>query len=147
MTFPEFNENGDLPVGIYQATLPEVVEQFGTQNLKRRRVSQRLIRIYELAVRTKHLRRFIVVGSCVTEKLHPNDVDIFLLMNDEFDPEKVSGESAIIFSNLAAQEYEGANVFWLRSFAAIGGERNAVEDWQYKRDETRRGIVEVISYD
>jgi hypothetical protein len=48
---------------------------------------------------------------------------------------------------LAAQEYEGASVFWLRSFAAIGGEQNAVEDWQYKRDETRRGIVEVIIND
>ncbi|MDQ3132733.1 MAG: hypothetical protein M3Q99_18440, partial [Acidobacteriota bacterium] len=109
--------------------------------------AQRLVRIYKLAVGTKHLKRFIVFGSFVTEKLYPNDVDIFLLMNDEFDPEKVSGESAIIFSNLAAQEYEGASVFWLRSFAAIGGERNAVEDWQYKRDETQRGIVEVIIND
>jgi hypothetical protein len=29
MTFPEFNENGDLPVGIYQATLQEVLDHFG----------------------------------------------------------------------------------------------------------------------
>ena len=147
MTFPDFNENGDLPVGIYEATLQEVVEHFGTQNLKRRRVAQRLIRIYELAVRTKHLKRFIVFGSFVTDKPYPNDVDIFLLMNDDFDPEKISGESAVIFNNLAAQEFEGASVFWLRSFAAVGGEQSAVEDWQYKRDETRRGIVEVLSYD
>ena len=82
MTFPEFDENGDLPVGIYEATLQEVVEYFGTQNLKRRRVAQRLVRIYELAVGTKHLKRFIVFGSFVTEKLYPNNVDIFLLMND-----------------------------------------------------------------
>ena len=147
MTFPEFNENGDLPIEIYQATLQEVVEHFGTPNLHRRRVAQRLVRIYDLAIQTKQLKRFIVFGSFVTEKFYPNDVDIFLLMNDEFEPEKVSGESAIIFSNLAAQEYEGASVFWLRSFAAIGGEQNAVEDWQYKRDETRRGIVEVIVND
>ena len=147
MTFPEFNENGDLPVDIYKATLREVVEHFGTQNLQRRRVAQRLVRIYELAVRTQHLKRFIIFGSFVTDKQHPNDADIFLLMDDLFDPNQVSGESAIIFSNLAAQEYEGASVFWLRSFAAIGGEQNAVEDWQYKRDETRRGIVEVTSYD
>lgn len=147
MTFPQFNENGDLPVGIYKATLQEVLDHFGRQNLQRRKVAQRLVRIYDLAIRTKHLKRFVVFGSFITEKLYPNDVDIFLLMEDEFDPNQVSGESAIIFSNLAAQEYEGASVFWLRSFAAIGGEQNAVEDWQYKRDETRRGIVEVTIND
>jgi hypothetical protein len=147
MVFPEFNENGDLPVDVYKATLPEVVEHFGTQNLQRRRIAQRLVRIYDLASRTKHLKRFIIFGSFITEKNHPNDIDIFLLMDDDFEPNEVSGESAIIFSNLAAQEYEGASVFWLRSFAAIGGEQNAVEDWQYKRDETRRGIVEVIISD
>lgn len=147
MTFPEFNENGDLPVGIYQATLQEVVEHFGTQNLQRRRVAQRLARIHQSAVRTGHLARFIVFGSFVTDKPSPNDVDIFLLMEDTFDPEQVSEESAIIFNNRAAQEYEGASVFWLRRFAAIGGEQTAIEDWQYKRDETRRGIVEVINRD
>lgn len=147
MIFPDFNENGDLPIGIYEATLQEVVEHFGTQNLERRRISQRLIRVYDLAIRTKYLKRFIVFGSLVTAKLYPNDIDIFLLMDDDFEPKDMSGESAIIFSNLAAQEYEGASVFWLRSFAAIGGEQNAVEDWQYKRDETRRGIVEVIIND
>ncbi|HMS41429.1 MAG TPA: hypothetical protein PKE69_14450 [Pyrinomonadaceae bacterium] len=147
MNFPEFNENGDLPIDIYQATLQEVVEHFGTQNLQRRRIAQRLVRIYDLAIRTNHLKRFIIFGSFITAKNYPNDVDIFLLMDDDFEPNDVSGESAIIFSNLAAQEYEGASVFWLRSFAALGGEQNAVEDWQYKRDETRRGIVEVIIND
>jgi len=145
MTFPEFDENGDLPVDVYRATLPEVVEHFGTLTLQRRRIAQRLIRIFDLAFRTKYLKRFVIFGSFVTAKLYPNDIDIFLLMDDEFDPNQISGESAIIFSNLAAQEYEGASVFWLRSFAAIGGEQNAVEDWQYKRDETRRGIVEIIN--
>ena len=147
MTFPDFNENGDLPVGIYKGTLQEIVEYFGAPNLERRRVAQRLTRTYDLAIRTKHLKRFIVFGLFVTAKLYSNDIDIFLLMDDDFDPNQVSGESAIIFSNLAAQEYEGASVFWLRSFAAIGGEQNAVEDWQFKRDETRRGIVEVIIND
>jgi hypothetical protein len=55
MTFPEFNENGDLPVAIYKATLQEVVEHFGTQNLQRRRIAQRLVRIYDLAIRANLL--------------------------------------------------------------------------------------------
>ncbi len=147
MTFPEFDENGDLPVGIYKATLWQVVEHFGRQNKQRRIVAQRLARIYNLAKQTGHLARFIIFGSFVTNKLHPNDVDIFLLMDDNFDDKKIIGESAKIFNNLATQQNEGASVFWLRRFAAIGGEQAAVEDWQYKRDETRRGIVEVIEND
>ena len=35
MKFPEFNENGDLPISIYQATLQEVVEHFGNGSLQR----------------------------------------------------------------------------------------------------------------
>ncbi len=147
MIFPEFNENGDLPVGIYKATLWQIVEHFGRQNKQRRLVAQRLVRIYNLAKQTKHLARFIIFGSFVTNKLYPNDVDIFLLMEDSFDDKQMIGEPAAIFSNLATQQNEGASVFWLRRFAAIGGEQAVIEDWQYKRDETRRGIVEVIVND
>jgi hypothetical protein len=42
---------------------------------------------------------------------------------------------------------EGASVFWIRRLAAIDGEQEALEHWQIKRDNTRRGIVEVISND
>ena len=31
--------------------------------------------------------------------------------------------------------------------AAIGGEEEALKDWQVKRDGSRRGIVEVIAHD
>ncbi len=147
MLFPEFDDNGDLPVGVYESTLDEVVEHFGTQNPRRRGIAHRLVRIYDFAVGTGELKRFIIFGSFVTDKVDPNDIDIFLLMNDSFDPTAVVGEASVIFNNLAAQEYEGASIFWLRSFAAMGGEHAAVEDWQYKRDDTRRGIVEVIGHD
>ena len=146
-TWPDFDVNGDLPVGIHRATLAEAVERFGTASVQRRVVAQRLKRIYELASGTGHLARFIVFGSFVTSKPDPNDVDIFLLMEDSFVPKQISGEVEIIFNHLAAQEYEGASVFWLKRSGAIGGEQSAVEDWQIKRDKTRRGVVEVISRD
>jgi hypothetical protein len=40
--------------------------------------------------------------------------------------------------------YFGASIFWVRRMAALGGEAVAIEDWQIKRDGTRRGIVEII---
>ena len=69
------------------------------------------------------------------------------LMEDTFDSAQLSGEEVIIFDNMAAQNSEGASVFWIRRLAAIGGEQAALEDWQIKRDRTRRGVVEVIIND
>ena len=145
--WPAFDNNGDLPVGIYRATLTEVLEHFGTGSLQRRLVGQRLERIYTLAVSTGQVLRFTVFGSFVTAKPNPGDVDVFLIMQDTFDAHQVRGEAAIIFDHLAVQNVEGASVFWIRQLAAIGGEHEALEHWQIKRDQTRRGIVEVISDD
>jgi hypothetical protein len=143
----EFNSNGDLPVGIYQATIIEVIQYFGTSTLQRQIIARRLERIYNLARGTGQLARFIVFGSFVTAKPDPNDVDIFILMEDTFDSNQVVGAVAIIFNHTAAQNTEGASVFWIRRMAAIGGEQEAIEHWQIKRDQTKRGIIEVISDD
>lgn len=140
----EFNENGDLPVGIHQASLADVINHFGTTTVQRQIVALRLARIYQLAKSTRHLARFIIFGSFITAKPNPNDVDIILIMDDDFDSSQVTGEAALIFDHLVVQNYEGASVFWIRKLAAIGGEQAAIEDWQIKRDSTRRGIVEVV---
>lgn len=145
--WPEFDSNGDLPVGIYRATLIEVIQHFGTRTVQRRLIGQRLERIYNLALSTGQVARFAVFGSFVTAKPAPGDVDIFLIMEDTFDAYQVQGEAAIIFDHLAVQNVEGASVFWIRRLAAIGGEHAALEHWQTKRDQTRRGIVEVIGDD
>jgi len=68
-----------------------------------------------------------------------------MLMEDTFDSSKVTGEAAIIFDHLAAQNIEGASVFWIRRMAAIGGEEAALEYWQIKRNSSKRGIVEVVT--
>lgn len=73
----------------------------------------------------------------------PDDVDVFLLMDDAFDAGALEGEAAILFNHPAAQAYFGASVFWLRRLAALDGEQATIEYWQVKRDGTRRGIVEV----
>jgi hypothetical protein len=82
---PAFNEDGDLPPGVHQATLREVLERFGHGTIQRRAVSERLARIYGLASSTGHLARFVVFGSFVTAEEEPGDVDIVLLMEDTFD--------------------------------------------------------------
>ena len=145
--WPKFNRNGDLPPGIHKATLRDVVEHFGKGTLQREVVAQRLKRLYTLAVETGQVGRFIVFGSFVSNKPNPEDVDIFLLMEDTFDVRNVSGEARILFDHMAAQNYEGASIFWVRRLAALDGEDTATEYWQLRRDGTKRGIVEVLTYD
>jgi len=145
--WPGFDKNGDLPIGIHQATLAEVLQHFGTGTVQRRLMGRRLERIHKLALSTGEVVRFVVFGSFVTAKPDPGDVDIFILMEDSFDSNQVRGETAIIFEHAAAQNVAGASVFWIRRAVAIGGAQEAVEHWQTKRDRTRRGIVEVIGDD
>lgn len=128
--WPEYDSNGDLPVGVHQATLADVIEHFGQGGFQRQAVAQRLTRIYDLTRSTEQVARFIVYGSFITAKPSPNDVDVFLLMEDSFDSNQLSGEAAVVFDHMACQNLEGASVFWVRKMAALGGEQAAIEFWQ-----------------
>jgi hypothetical protein len=140
---PAITETGDLPHGLHRASLEEVIGQFGEGTVQRKLVGIRLRRVYELAIGTRHVKRFIIFGSFVTSKLEPNDVDVFLVMDDAFDLSQVKGEATLVFDHPAAQAHFGASVFWLRKLAALPSEEEAVQGWQRKRDGTRRGIVEI----
>jgi hypothetical protein len=144
MNLPAFNEEGDLPPGIYRATLAEVLERFGQGSMQRCAVAGRLERVYQLVASTGHLARFVVFGSFVTAKEEPNDVDIVLLMQNTFDLASVTGEAALPFQHMEADSHFGASVFWTCRSGAIGGEQAMIEYWQARREGGRRGIVEVI---
>lgn len=85
----------------------------------------------------------MVFGSFVTNKNEPNDVDVFMIMDDNFNIRSLTGEARLLFDHGTAQGHFGCSVFWVRRLAAIGGEQAAVEDWQIKRDGTARGIIEI----
>jgi hypothetical protein len=140
---PDFAESGDLPVGVHSATLSEAVGRFATGSDRRKSLAMRLERVYRLAAQTGHLARFVVFGSFVTDKPEPNDVDVFMIMDDNFDVGRLAGDVAFLFDHPTAQDYFGCSVFWVRRLAAFGGEQAAIEDWQVKRDGTQRGIIEI----
>ncbi|MGH7830057.1 MAG: DUF6932 family protein [Candidatus Binatia bacterium] len=79
---PLLGKDGDLPLGIYRATLRETLRRFGKGSRQRFAVAQRLERIYRVSLDTGQLARFVVFGSFVTAKREPADVDVFLLMED-----------------------------------------------------------------
>jgi hypothetical protein len=107
-------------------------------------VGLRLERIYNVARATGHLARCVVFGSFVTAKPLPNDVDVFLLMEDTFDVSQLTGEARLLFEHAVAQTRFGASVFWLRRLAVLDDEQTMLSHWQITREGYHRGIVEII---
>jgi hypothetical protein len=52
VSLPAFNEEGELPPGVYRATLSEVLQRFGVGTVQRRAVADRLSRLHHLAAST-----------------------------------------------------------------------------------------------
>lgn len=144
MALPDLTDSGELPLGVHPASLQETLDRFGVGHPQRITVGERLERTYRVAAATGHLARFVVYGSFVTEKPQPNDVDVFVLMDDSFDGDTLHGESALLFDHAAADFHFGASVFWARRLSAMGGEQSMVEYWQAKRGGGQRGIIEIV---
>lgn len=142
MPLPELTDKGELPLGVHRASLRETLERFAVQWPQRIAVGERLERIYGVATSTGCLARFVVYGSLVTDKPDPNDVDVFLIMDDSFEGDELQDESALLFDHTAADAHFGASVFWVRRLATLGGEQAMVEYWQARRGGGKRGIIE-----
>jgi len=146
MPLPAFDSRGDLPVGVHPATLAEVIARFGQGTPQRELITARLVHIYELARATGKLLRFVIFGSYVTEKSAPNDIDIILVMADNFEVAECDERIKPLFDHLRAQQVFGASVFSIRpSTALLGSVDEFIAYWQIKRDQSRHGIIEVIS--
>lgn len=144
MPIPQLNENGELPKGVHQATLDDVVARFGGSTERRRAATAGLQRIHDLAATTGKLDRIIIFGSFVTAKPEPNDVDVVLVMIDDFEVAKCDATTRKLFDHEAAQREFGASIFWIRpSLLILDTIEEFIAYWQIKRDRTHRGIVEV----
>jgi hypothetical protein len=110
----------------------EVFTRFGSGSPERQAVTARLKRIYDLAIGTGGLDRLILFGSYVSETLTPNDVDLVLVMRDDFRPETCPAEALGLFDHhRAAREFQ-ASVFWIRPSMQVG------ETLEQFIDQTRR---------
>jgi len=141
---PLLNDSGDLPAGVHVAGWVEIEQRFGAGSKARVRALATLKHLHELAARTRSLRYFYVFGSFVSAAPDPRDVDVVLVMGDDFRLEDCQWESRALFSHAAAEARYGATVFWLREgMLPDAAMRELLRVWQTKRDGTLRGILEV----
>ena len=140
---PEFNLDGNLPEGIHSVSEDEFLDHFATSSARRKWLGERLKEILALGKSTGKVKRIFVWGSFVTVKESPNDVDILLVMSEDFQLETVPEECKDLFDYIRARVRYNADVFW--SKASIGEDTLSLwlETYQLTRDFKRRGIVEV----
>ena len=141
---PPLNENGDLPVGIHLTDWSELGPRFGTGSATRARAFAKIRLLHQLASGTGKLSRFIIFGSFVSTTADPRDVDVVLVMDEDFKVEDAPRECRTLFSHADADARYGASIFWFREgMLPPPLAEEFFETWQTKRDGTERGIVEV----
>jgi hypothetical protein len=146
MPLPAFNAVGDLPEGRHAASLDEVVARFGSGTRQREVVTDRLRRIHALAAATGHLDRLIIFGSYVSDIANPNDIDVILVMRDDFRIEDCPAALMALFDHGRAVAELGASIFWVRPDMLLGEPlERFLSHWELKRDGRRRGLVEIRS--
>jgi hypothetical protein len=96
-----------------------------------------------MALATGKVDRFLIFGSYITAKSEPNDVDIVLVMSDDFNVAHLVPDTRGIFDHQQADAHFGASIFWVRRAMLFEPLEQFVESWQNKRDGTKRGILEV----
>jgi len=144
---PAFNQDGNLPEGVYSATESEMLSRFAATSPRRKWLGERLGDLLKTARSAGKLERVFLWGSFVTSKESPNDLDAPSVMAADFDLEQVSNDCRVVFSYAQARIRFTADVFWTK--ASIGQETLDLwlDTYQLGKDLKRRGIVEVVSHD
>jgi len=141
---PEFQKDGNLPKGVHRASVDDVGTSLGASSARRKWLFGSLARIVELAKSTGKLERVIIWGSFVSHKASPQDLDLLLIMKQDFAIDHVAAEAAKLFDHVQARILFNADIFWAKS--SIGEEMIDLwlETYQMTREFEPRGIVEVI---
>jgi hypothetical protein len=140
---PEFTSEGDLPVGVHLAGWQEFQSRFGVGTPRRLWLFGRFQALVELAASTGQLRRVFIWGSFVTIKPVPRDVDTLLIMDEDFEVERVPVPARVLFDSIHSKLLFESDVFWAR--ASIGEEvlQLWLDTYQTSRNFGKRGIVEL----
>jgi hypothetical protein len=80
---PNFDEHGNLPIGIHNSNMEDVIHRFGgSKSLVRSRLSKSLNEFYKF-IRYYAIELYIA-GSFTTSRLSPNDVDLLVILPADF---------------------------------------------------------------
>jgi hypothetical protein len=130
---PEFDEDGNLPPGVYKCSLQEVEARFG-QGSPERHVETAELADFVSWARQAGVTRLLVDGSYVTSKVSPNDVDVVILPGAGY-PQLAGPVSAVVNRWPFVHVMVAADEADLEQWARV--------DFGIDRQERHRGIVEI----
>ena len=109
MPIPALNNDGFLPSGVFDCTLPELRERFGKfqGSDHRSRLFARLEELFQAMQRSGLFEALLVDGSFVTSKPAPNDVDLIavLRLGHNFERDLPMSEYALVSRAILRRRY------------------------------------------
>jgi hypothetical protein len=143
VVLPELTDAGELPPGVHLAGWQEFQSRFGGSSPRRVWLAGRLRALLELAATDEKLRRVFIWGSFVTAKPSPRDLDILLIMDEDFEVDGIAAPARAVFDSVRAKLLFESDVFWAR--VSIGQEMLDLwlDTYQTSRSFRKRGIVEL----
>jgi hypothetical protein len=140
---PELTSLGELPVGVHLAGWQEFQERFCKSSSRREWLASHLRTLLDLPSTNGKLRRAFIWGSFVTAKPAPNDLDILLIMEEDFEVEGLPTAARDVFDSVRAKLLFESDVFWARSSIGNAALNLWLDTYQISRTYRKRGIVEL----
>jgi hypothetical protein len=140
---PELTDEGELPPGVHLAGWHEFQARFCGSSPRRVWLSGRLRTLLDLAATNGKLRRVFIWGGFVTAKPAPRDLDLLLIMDEDFEVDGVAGSAQAVFDSARAKLLFESDVFWAR--ASIGRELLGLwlDTYRTSKSFRKRGIEEL----
>jgi hypothetical protein len=120
LVLPKLSEEGELPPGVHLADWQEFQVRFGGSSPRRVWLFGRLRELLDLAAASGKLGRVFIWGGFVTAKPAPKDLDILLIMGEDFEVDGATAAAQAVFDSVRAKLLFESDVFWAR--ASIGPE-------------------------
>jgi hypothetical protein len=125
------------------ADWPEFQSRFCGSSLRREWLSGRLPALLALAATNGKLRRVFIWGSFVTAKPAPRDLDVLLIMDEDFEVDGLAAQAQSVFDAARAKLMFQSDVFWARSSIGLELLDLWLDTYQTSRNFRKRGIVEL----
>lgn len=143
---PEFDIDGDLPPGIYQATLDELERRLSRFVVSDRRINlfARFKQLVAMARRSGIVERLVVGGSFVTSKPEPNDIDIVIVLPNDLDFDALTPSQNAVTNRSALRRDLKTGALDVTTVRSETSQMDLVlEFFQSTRDNKQVGVVEV----
>lgn len=143
MSLPKFTYHGLLPEGVHQCKLEDLEEPLAT-NPQRIKLWKRLNEFIDWARSTDQFSCAYIDGGFITDKVHPEDIDVILQTRVSYGPDAFIAMEPFFSEGMDAifEKYSVHLHFWCEGFP--GGMNDFRRFFQYLRpqDAAPRGLKE-----